>query len=271
MVALAVVGNLLVTLINMAMDILAGLWNFIAAFVNFFANVFYDPVGSIARLFFDLADNVLGVLETIAGAVDTVFGSKLADTVSGWRDSFGSWADDKFGQGEEIMEKLDVSDRYLERFEYGKAWDKGYSFGEGIEDKLTNFDPSSLFGESPLPSPDEYDKYPFSQDESGNLPVPLPDEYAGSIEGGSIGGGIENISENTGAMTDTMDMTGEELKYLRDIAEQEAINRFTTAEISIEQTNHNTIKNGMDLDGVISGMTDAVNEAIYVSTEGVHA
>ena len=90
-----------------------------------------------------------------------------------------------------------------------------------------NFDPASLFGESPLPS---------------------PDEYANSLEGGGIGSGIENISENTGAMTDTMDITGEELKYLRDIAEQEAINRFTTAEISIEQTNHNTIKNGMDLD-----------------------
>ena len=67
-----------------------------------------------------------------------------------------------------------------------------------------------------------------------------------------------------------LDITGEELKYLRDIAEQEAINRFTTAEISIEQTNHNTIKNGMDLDGIMSGMTDMVNEAIDISTEGVH-
>ena len=68
-----------------------------------------------------------------------------------------------------------------------------------------------------------------------------------------------------------LDITGEELKYLRDIAEQEAINRFTTAEINIEQTNHNTIKNGMDLDGIMSGMTDMVNEAIDISTEGVHA
>ena len=67
-----------------------------------------------------------------------------------------------------------------------------------------------------------------------------------------------------------MDITGEELKYLRDIAEQEAINRFTTAEVNIAQTNHNTIKNGMDLDGIMSGMTDMVNEAIEISTEGVH-
>ncbi len=250
MSALAVVGNLLVALINSGMDLFAFFWNYIAAFANFFGNVFNDPVGAIARLFFDLADNVLSLLETVAGAIDTMFGTEFADAVSGWRNSLGGWVDETFGKGEEVMKELDFSDRHLGRFEYSEAWDKGYSFGEGIEDKIMNFDPASLFGESPLPS---------------------PDEYANSLEGGGIGSGIENISENTGAMTDTMDITGEELKYLRDIAEQEAINRFTTAEISIEQTNHNTIRNGLDLDGVISGMTDAVNEAIYISTEGVHA
>lgn len=271
MTALAVIGNLLFALINLGMGLFAFFWNFIAAFANFFGNVFDDPVGSIARLFLKLADTVLGVLETVASAIDTVFGSEFADTISGWRDSLGGWADETFGEGKEFMKELDVSDRYLERFDYDEAWNKGYSFGEGMEDKIKNFDPASLFGENPLPSPDEYDKFPFSQDESGSSPFPLPEEYAGSIEDGNIGGGIENISENTGAMTDSMDITGEELRYLRDIAEQEAINRFTTAEISIEQTNHNTIKNGMDLDGVISGMTDAVNEAIFISTEGVHA
>lgn len=271
MTALAFVGNIFFALGNGVMDMFALLWNLIAAFVNFFKNAFHDPIGSIARLFVGLADTVLGVLETVASAIDTVFGSEFADTISGWRDSLGGWADETFGEGKEFMKELDVSDRYLERFDYDEAWNKGYSFGEGMEDKIKNFDPASLFGENPLPSPDEYDKFPFSQDESGSSPFPLPEEYAGSIEDGNIGGGIENISENTGAMTDSMDITGEELRYLRDIAEQEAINRFTTAEISIEQTNHNTIKNGMDLDGVISGMTDAVNEAIFISTEGVHA
>ena len=71
-------------------------------------------------------------------------------------------------------------------------------------------------------------------------------------------------------MADSMEITGEELKYLRDMAEQEVVNRFTTAEIKIEQTNHNTIKNDMDLDGIMSGMTDMMNEAIDISTEGVH-
>ena len=147
------------------------------------------------------------------------------------------------------MSKIDASSLHLERFEYGAAWDAGYSFGEGIDESISNFDPSSLFGTTDIPS---------------------ADDYAGALTAGGIGSGVDDIAGNTGAMADAMDITGEELKYLRDIAEQEAINRFTTAEISIEQTNHNTIKNGMDLDGIMSGMTDMVNEAIDISTEGVH-
>lgn len=249
MFALAAIGNVFVTLINFVIDIFVVLWNFIAAFANFFGNVFNDPVGAIARLFFDLVDCILGLLESLASAIDTIFGSNLAGAVAGWRDSLGGWVDETFGQGEEIMSKIDASSLHLERFEYGAAWDAGYSFGEGIDDSIANFDPSSLFGTTDIPS---------------------ADDYAGALTAGGIGSGVDDIAGNTGAMADAMDITGEELKYLRDIAEQEAINRFTTAEISIEQTNHNTIKNGMDLDGIMSGMTDMVNEAIDISTEGVH-
>ena len=249
MVAAAFIGNLFVTLINFVIDIFVVLWNFIAAFANFFGNVFNDPVGAIARLFFDLVDCILGLLESLASAIDTIFGSNLAGAVAGWRDSLGGWVDETFGQGEEIMSKIDASSLHLEQFEYGAAWDAGYSFGEGIDDSIANFDPSSLFGTTDIPS---------------------ADDYAGALTAGGIGSGVDDIAGNTGAMADAMDITGEELKYLRDIAEQEAINRFTTAEISIEQTNHNTIKNGMDLDGIMSGMTDMVNEAIDISTEGVH-
>ena len=249
MVAAAFIGNRFVTLINFVIDIFVVLWNFIAAFANFFGNVFNDPVGAIARLFFDLVDCILGLLESLASAIDTIFGSNLAGAVAGWRDSLGGWVDETFGQGEEIMSKIDASSLHLEQFEYGAAWDAGYSFGEGIDDSIANFDPSSLFGTTDIPS---------------------ADDYAGALTAGGIGSGVDDIAGNTGAMADAMDITGEELKYLRDIAEQEAINRFTTAEISIEQTNHNTIKNGMDLDGIMSGMTDMVNEAIDISTEGVH-
>lgn len=252
MVAAAFIGNLFVTLINFVIDIFVVLWNFIAAFANFFANVFTDPVGAIARLFFDLVDTVLSLLQSLASAIDTIFGSNLAGSVQGWRDSLGGWVDDTFGKGTEVMAQLNAEDMHLGRFEYGSAWDAGYSFGEGVEDTISNFDLSSLFG-SNVPSPEDYT-------DLGN--------YGSGV--GGIGSGVDEIAGNTGAMADSMDITSEELKYLRDLAEQETVNRFTTAEITIDAPITNNISKDTDLDGVVSGLTDAVNEAVDIITEGVH-
>lgn len=256
MVAAAFIGNLFVALINFVIDIFVVLWNFIAAFANFFGNVFNDPVGAIARLFFDLVDTVLSLLQSLASAIDTIFGSNLAGAVQGWRDSLGGWVDSTFGQGEEIMAKLNAEDLHLDRFEYSSAWDAGYSFGEGIDESIANFDPSSLF-DTNVPGAGDY------ADLSG---------YGSDLGGlGGIGSGVDDIAGNTGAIADSMDITEEDLKYLRDIAEQEAINRFTTAEISVDMSGmQNNISNGMDLDGVISGLTEGVNEAIDSMAEGVH-
>lgn len=256
MVAAAFIGNLFVALINFVIDIFVVLWNFIAAFANFFGNVFNDPVGAIARLFFDLVDTVLSLLQSLASAIDTIFGSNLAGAVQGWRDSLGGWVDSTFGQGEEIMAKLNAEDLHLDRFEYSSAWDAGYSFGEGIDESIANFDPSSLF-DTNVPGAGDY------TDLSG---------YGSDLGGlGGIGSGVDDIAGNTGAIADSMDITEEDLKYLRDIAEQEAVNRFTTAEISVDMSGmQNNISNGMDLDGVISGLTEGVNEAIDSMAEGVH-
>lgn len=256
MVAAAFIGNLFVALINFVIDIFVVLWNFIAAFANFFGNVFNDPVGAIARLFFDLVDTVLSLLQSLASAIDTIFGSNLAGAVQGWRDSLGGWVDSTFGQGEEVMAKLNAEDLHLDRFEYSSAWDAGYSFGEGIDESIANFDPSSLF-DTNVPGAGDY------ADLSG---------YGSDLGGlGGIGSGVDDIAGNTGAIADSMDITEEDLKYLRDIAEQEAVNRFTTAEISVDMSGmQNNISNGMDLDGVISGLTEGVNEAIDSMAEGVH-
>lgn len=256
MVAAAFIGNLFVALINFVIDIFVVLWNFIAAFANFFGNVFNDPVGAIARLFFDLVDIVLSLLQSLASAIDTIFGSNLAGAVQGWRDSLGGWVDSTFGQGEEIMAKLNAEDLHLDRFEYSSAWDAGYSFGEGIDESIANFDPSSLF-DTNVPGAGDYADLSNYGSDLGGL--------------GGIGSGVDDIAGNTGAIADSMDITEEDLKYLRDIAEQEAVNRFTTAEISVDMSGmQNNISNGMDLDGFMGSLTDAVNEAIDSMADGIH-
>ena len=252
MVALAFIGNIFVALWNLVVDVFVLIYNLVATVANFIGNVFTDPIGAVCRLFFDLADTVLGILQALASAIDAIFGSNLAGSVQGWRDSLGGWVDDTFGKGDEVMAKMNADDMKLGRFEYGAAWDAGYSFGEGIDESIANFDPSGLF-DTNVPGADDY----------ANL-----GNYGSGI--GGIGSGVDDIAGNTGKIADSMDITEEDLKYLRDIAEQEAVNRFTTAAITIEQTNHNTVSGKMDLDGIVSGLTDAANEAVDRIAEGVH-
>ena len=145
------------------------------------------------------------------------------------------------------------------------AYRAGASWGDGVADKVSDFFPD--MSDYDIPSPEDYTA---SEDYMPPEDYTIPENYGpGGVPEG-IGSGVDEIAGNTGAMAESMDVAGEELKYLRDLAEQEAVNRFTTAEINIEQTNYNTVKNGMDLDGVVSGLTDAVNEAVEITTEGVH-
>lgn len=81
---------------------------------------------------------------------------------------------------------------------------------------------------------------------------------------------IASAADNTGKIADSVDITNENLKYLKDLAETEVINRFTTAEIKVEQTNHNNINSGLDIDGVVTQLNDGLNEAIELAAEGVH-
>ena len=77
-------------------------------------------------------------------------------------------------------------------------------------------------------------------------------------------------AEDTGAISESLDMTEEDLEYLRDIAEREAINRFTTAQITIEQTNNNTIGSDMDIDGVMEKWNQDFTEVLETAAEGVY-
>ena len=244
MVAVAFVVNLFIAMINFVIDIFAVLWNFIAAFVNFFGNVFNDPVGSIARLFFDLVDGILSLLQSLASAIDTLFGSNLAGAVQGWRDSLDGWVDETFGQGEEIMAKVSGEDLHVERWAYADAFEAGASFGDGVSDQFSGLADTSDFG---------MDQY--------NLGNSLDGIY------NNTGG----TAANTAEMSDSLDIAEEDLKYLMDIAERDAINRFTTAEVRIDMTGMtNKIDGSTDLDGVIRELTEGFTEALQTAAEGVH-
>lgn len=229
-----------------------------ARHANFIGNVFNNPIAAVKVAFYDMCLTVIGYIQSLASGIETLLNAipgVTVDITSGL---------DRFYSGLEAAQQS-VKDEsgwieYVEEWEYmdyTDAANAGYRFGQGIESSIAGFDPASLF-ENNIPNPEGY------MDLSN---------YAGSGIGdlGGIGSGVDDIAGNTAAMADAMEITGEELKYLRDIAEQEAVNRFTTAEIKIEQTNYNTIRGEMDLDGIVTGLDEAMGEAIEISMEGVHA
>ncbi len=245
MVALAFIGNLFVGLWNLIVDVAASIWDVIATVAEFLANVFNDPIGSIVRLFAGMADAVLGILQGIAKAIDAIFGSNLAEAVSGWRSGLKGAVDDLVGEAKIQIPRLDTSSLYLDRFEYGKAWEYGYAAGEKFEESINL---KNILGDASR----TLDAY----------------ELGNQLDG--IYSGVDSTALNTAAMKDSMDATEEELKYLRDIAEQEVINRFTTAEIRIDAPINANIASNMDLDGVVNYLEETLYETMQVAAEGVH-
>lgn len=242
--AVAFIWNLFIGLLDLVLGVVNAMVNPWISFANFFANVFNDPIGAIVHLFGDMADSILGVIESIAKALDKVFGSNLAGAVQGWRSGLNSMVEsvaNQYGNGsyEKVAEELNLSSESLglSRWAYGDAYNTGYGWGEGIENSV-----SDMFGGGT--------DFDYDLDS-------LKDSAA-------------NTANNTGSIKDSISASEEDLKYLRDLAEQESINRFTTAEIKVDMTNNNNINSNMDIDGVVDQLTTGVNEAMEKAAEGVH-
>lgn len=238
--ALAFIGNLFIGTANTIIGIGVTLWNAIANFVNAFALVFNNPVAGIEAIFLSLFNFIVEVIESAARMIDAVFGSSLADAVAGFQNKVQAKVDAVITEngGSEILKTVEMSDYQFNRFNYGDAWNSGYNFGQGIDDKISNFSLSDIFGKTDIPNPDDYI--------SG---------FSDAIANSGAGGNLDSIADDTSAIKDSVDITDEDLKYLRDIAEQEAINRFTTAEIKLDMTNNNNVSSNADLDGIVDGMT----------------
>lgn len=229
MTALAVVGNLFVALFNLLTDGWVLIYNLIAAVANFIGNVFTDPVGSVARLFFDLADTVLGVLQAIASAIDTVFGLNLAGAVQGWRDSLGGWVDKTFGQGTEVMAKLNANDLHLGRFEYGAAFGTGYNWG------------ANLFSGN-------------GNDAVGAALSGVPyDELSGQL--GDIAGSVGSIEKS-------VKMSDEDIKSLVDVAERRYVNNVNLTALTpvITVNGANTGRTAADRQSLANAIRDILIE-----------
>lgn len=246
--------NLGLTVANIAL----GIGNAIAALASNMMTAFHNAICSVQSWFYNLLSTALSVIEGICSALNKLpFVEFDYSGISSAADDYAAKASEAAGNKEDYQS---ISDAFNEGFTTFDAFQDGWAsdafnagaaWGDGVADKVSNFSLSDVFGQTDIPNVGDYT--------SG---------FADAIANSGVGDGIGNIDDNTGKIKDSLDITEEDLKYLRDIAEQEAINRFTTAEVTINQTNNNNVSSDTDLDGFITALDDAMGEAIDEVTNG---
>lgn len=230
-------------------DIALGIGNAIAALASNMGTAFYNTICNVQSWFYNLLSTALSVIESICAALNKLpFVSFDYSNISSAADDYASKAAQAAGNkqeyksvGDAFSEGMSVFDTFQDGWA-SDAFKAGTSWGDGLTDKV-----SGMFSGT-------------AAEETG---------YAMSGDSG-IGDNIGDIAEDTSKISKSVDISNENLKYLRDIAETEAVNRFTTAEIKVDMTNHNTVSSGMDIDGIVRQLSYGVTEAMTAAAEGVH-
>ena len=196
------VGGAFGMIYSVGYNTFANLWNLIASFGEFFANVWNGPLAATARLFFDVFDSILGIVETVAGAIDSLLGSNMSGAVAGFRGKMSGWVSDTFGENAvkiQRMAGLDVKDTVGE---WGAA-------GSELGSKLDNMD---LNLKSMADGLEGFEGF------SGSMPM---------IQGGGAGdigkvGSVGNVKNVEGEIR----LADEDVRLYRDLAERRYMNQI---------------------------------------------
>lgn len=234
-----VVGGVLYSLFALGSNLTADAWNLIATFAEFFANVFNNPVAAIAHLFADLADWCLSILQGIASAIDTVFGSNLAGAVNGWRSSVQDWAN-SFGENEIRIQRMT-------KIQYDDAWDRGSQVGRSVGAALDGFNISDYMGKTG----------------GSNF------DYNALTAASGLNSTLAGIGEDTRTIRNSVALSEEDIKLLVDMATREYVNNINlTAQTPIINVNgQNTGDTELDKQALADALRDILIEQAASHTD----
>lgn len=263
LIGLAIVGMLLVALaafVKFTTQIVGGAYGIWEVFKTacqnigiFFSNLWNAATGDFWGFIGDVLSG-LADLEPAFNALAQLFGLEGV-TLSGLTQS----AYDREAEANGKIQNLES---------FGDAWDRGYSTGaakgQAIQDAINGWGDSfkGLFDNSnSLTDPGSY------------LPSAYDPIYGvgGGYDPAKALGSLDNIDGNTGKMADSMELTQEDLEYLRRVADMEWKKEYTTASIVVDMTNNNQINGESDLDGIVTRLADKLYEEMNVVANGVYA
>lgn len=250
--------NLGLTIANIAL----GIWNALGACAQNIGIAFGNVIAGVQSWFYNLLSTALTVVAGICEALNKLpFVEFDYSGITNAASDYAAKAAEASGNMQDFVSVGDAFNEGMSTFETwqdgwaGDAFDAGANWGDGVAAGV-----SDAIGGL------------FDMDLGAATDYGIGMGDLGGFALDDIAGNTGETAANTGAAADALTATTEELEYLRDIAERDAINRFTTAEVKIDMTGMtNRIEGGADLDGVISVLTDGFTEALLTAAEGVHA
>lgn len=256
-VAIQAVWNAMLVVANVAI----GIWNALGACCSNIGIAFHNVISNVQGWFYGLLSTALTVVEGICAALNKLpFVEFDYSGISAKADEYAAKSAEAYGSVEEYQNIGDAFTKGYNTFDTftdgwaSDAFKAGASWGDGVADKVSSF---------------------FDFGGGGTGGTDLGSGFDLSSIADNTGLTADNTgltADNTGKTADALAVTEEQLEYLRDIAERDAINRFTTAEVKIDMTGMtNKIDGSADLDGVISQLTEGFTEALVTAAEGVHA
>ena len=249
-VAIQAVWNAMLVVANVAI----GIWNALGACCSNIGTAFHNVISNVQGWFYGLLSTALTVVEGICAALNKLpFVEFDYSGISAKADEYAAKSAEAYGSVEEYQNIGDAFTKGYNTFDTftdgwaSDAFKAGASWGDGVADKVSSF-------------------FDFGGGGTGGA------DLGSGFDLSSIADNTGLTADNTGKTADALAVTEEQLEYLRDIAERDAINRFTTAEVKIDMTGMtNRIDGSADLDGVISQLTEGFTEALVTAAEGVHA
>ena len=249
--------NLGLTIANIAL----GIWNALGACAQNIGIAFSNVISGVQAWFYNLLSTALTVVAGICEALNKL--PFVEFDYSGITNAASDYAAKAAEASGNIQDFVSVGDAFNEGMSTFDTWQDGWAgdafsaganWGDGVASGISDA-VGGLF-DMDLGAATDYG----TGSNYGDFALDDIADYTGQT------------AANTGAAADALSTSTEELEYLRDIAERDAINRFTTAEVRIDMTGMtNRIEGGADLDGVISTLTDGFTEALLTAAEGVHA
>lgn len=235
--------NIIASTWNKLAQTFVSIYNLGVSIAEFFANVFKHPIRAVAHLFANFINFLIDKVKFLGSVIDTICGTNVVGKLENVQTAIGDWVNEKVGGNEITLKRMDATQVMMDRVGLKDMYNKGYEKG-------ANF---SLFGKNAETGID-------TNTEFGNSTNP---EVAKSNDL------LKNIDKNTKKTGDMLDLSHDEISYLRDLAEREAINRFTTAEVKVDVggiTQH--VSSALDLDDIVDYMTNRMEESIAIAAEG---